>query len=136
MLDFINSLTWDEFKKSKVPFEASEYSKKGFINSLLKQEKQFNKKVDFNSFVKKENPSFEQQVDWLLNNTSAKYTKKGIKSASIKIAASQENIQYIYDIAKGKDVDIAADAIAHFMFGSKGDDNPFNVGFYKFSYMG
>ncbi len=47
------------------------------------------------------------------------------------IVAVNENIKYVYDLAKNKDLDLAADAITHFFYGNRDEDNPFFAGFYK-----
>ncbi len=80
----LREATWKEFKNSKLKDTSSDRLKKEFVYSLLNQFKQFNKKVDFNTWSKKGNPSFEEKVDWLLKN-GAKYTKSGIKNYNIAV---------------------------------------------------
>lgn len=75
----LTELTWQDFRKSNLPSKISDRLQQEFLSALLKQEKQFNKKVDYNSWVKKSNPSWEEKIDYILKNLSAKYTKKGIK---------------------------------------------------------
>lgn len=81
----IQNVTWKQFQAAKVPWRENQkgetLTKKEFLQALIKQEKQFNKKVDYNTWAKREgkNASFEEHVDWLLKNTSAKYPKSGLK---------------------------------------------------------
>lgn len=105
---FVNSLTWDQFKKSPAPFKNQEKAQDRFIQALLKQENNFGRKVDFNMFSKTENPSFEEKVDWLLKNTSAKYTKRGIK-ASIKVASDQEFVDSYIETMLWSSIDVDND---------------------------
>jgi hypothetical protein len=72
-----------QFLASKLPWPDNQksddnYFKKEFLMKLIKKEKNFGKQVDYNSFVKKGNPSFEEKLAWILKNTSVKYSKAGI----------------------------------------------------------
>jgi hypothetical protein len=76
----LKGITWEEYKKSKlVDDQTSEKAKDDFVKALLSQEPQFNKKVDYNVWVKKSNPDWMEKVDYIMKNMSSKYTKKGIK---------------------------------------------------------
>jgi len=73
----IDSKTW---LKSSLKDSSSDESKDKVIKAILKKEKQFNKKVDYNMWVKKGNPSFEKKMDYLVKNGFIKnVTKRGIK---------------------------------------------------------
>jgi hypothetical protein len=74
----IKNVTWKEFKKSKLPDNLNNYVEKEFINSLMKQLKNFGKKIDYNAFCRGVERTFEEKADWLLKN-GAKYTKRGLK---------------------------------------------------------
>jgi transposase len=79
----VTLMTAKEFISSKLPWSSGQkdednYFKKEFLMNLLKKEKNFGKKVDYNSFTKKGNPSFEDKLNWLLKNTSVKYSKAGV----------------------------------------------------------
>ena len=76
---YLTTITWEQYKKSELKDESSENSQKEFLSSLLNQVKQFNVKVDYNTWVKKSNPSWEEKVDYLIKNCGVKYTKAGIK---------------------------------------------------------
>jgi len=79
----VTLFTAKQFLASKLPWadnqkEEDNYFKKEFLMNLIKKEKNFGRKVDYNSFVKKGNPSFEEKLAWILKNTSVKYTKTGV----------------------------------------------------------
>ena len=76
----LTGMTWLQWKKLNVPDTSSEQAHDKFIKSCLVQVKQFNRKVDFNSFAKRGNPSFEDKVDFLVKNCGVKIPKSGIKS--------------------------------------------------------
>jgi len=84
----INELTWEQFKRSPAPFKKQPSIESEFVRALARQEKQMQKQVDFNMWVKSKKPSFEEQVDWLLKNTSARITKKGIKASEERTAGT------------------------------------------------
>ena len=90
----VNTLTWEQFKNSPVTKKEQKSVDDNFVKALLKQEKNFGRQVDFNSFVKKNNPSFEEKVDWLLENTSAKYTKRGIKASKVIVHDLNDDSEY------------------------------------------
>jgi hypothetical protein len=81
----VTNVTWKQFKASNLPWSKHQQSddsqrKKDFIMALLKKEKQFNKKVDYNSWHNKnKSASFEDKVDKIFELTSARYSKSGIK---------------------------------------------------------
>lgn len=79
--DTVKLLTWQQFKKSSAPFKESKWAQETILNALLGQVKQFKHKVEYNSWVKKANPDWMERVDWLLNNTDAKYSKRGITAS-------------------------------------------------------
>jgi len=81
--DTIIDATVKQFISSKLPWtdnqkDEDNHFKKEFLMKLIKKEKNFGKQVDYNSFVKKGNPSFEEKLAWILKNTSVKYTKAGV----------------------------------------------------------
>jgi len=68
-----SNLPWADNQKSE-----DNYFKKEFLMKLIKKEKNFGRQVDYNSFVKKGNPSFEEKLKWILKNTNVKYSKAGV----------------------------------------------------------
>ena len=83
---YVKNVTWKQFKSSNLPWSKSQEdddskAKKDFIQALLSQEKQFNKKVDYNSWHNRhKNADFETKVEKVFELTSAKYPKTGLKS--------------------------------------------------------
>lgn len=82
-VDKDNNLTvmnWNDYKKSSAKSDNSESAEKSFISALLKT-LEFNKRVDFNTWLKRsgEKATFEQKVDYILG-LGAKYSKTGLNS--------------------------------------------------------
>lgn len=79
----VTVMTAKQFLASKLPWSDNQkaednYFKKEFLMKLVKKEKNFGRQVDYNSFVKKGNPTFEEKLQWILKNTSVKYPKSGV----------------------------------------------------------
>ena len=79
----VTVMTAKQFLASKLPWADNQKGednmfKKEFLMKLIKKEKNFGRQVDYNSFVKKGNPSFEDKLAWIMKNTSAKYSKAGV----------------------------------------------------------
>lgn len=73
----IDAKTWIT---SSLMDNASKESKERVVKAILKNEKQFNKKVEFNMWAKKNNPKFEEIMDYFFkNNFISNITKRGIK---------------------------------------------------------
>lgn len=51
------------------------------------------------------------------------------------IIAKNDDLDFVYKIAKENNLDLAGDAIAYFIYGSKDGDNPYAEGFYKLRYI-
>ena len=52
------------------------------MKAILRKQKQFNKKVEYNTWSKKTNPSFEEKMDWFIKNGwISNVTKRGIKES-------------------------------------------------------
>ena len=78
--DKVETIDLKKWLKSNVRDNSSKDSKERVIKSILKGQKQFNKKVDFNMWAKKTKPSFEQTMDYFMKNGFvSNITKKGIK---------------------------------------------------------
>ena len=74
------------------------------INSILRNQKQFNKKVDYNMWAKKTNPSFEEKMDWFIKNGwISNITKAGIKEGVESVNEYNVNKKFgsKYDIGAG-----------------------------------
>ena len=85
--DFLTSVSWKDWKSSSLPDTSSDLTKRMVIQSLLQQEKQFNKKVDFNAFGRK-TKSFKALVDWLLDNRFGTLKKAGTSFDRDKVDSS------------------------------------------------
>jgi len=73
----IDAKTW---LSSSLMDNASDVSKDRVVKAILRNEKQFNKKVEYNMWAKKNNPSFEQKMDYFFKNGFiSNITKKGIR---------------------------------------------------------
>lgn len=75
----IEFLTWEEYKKSKLPISHSKVVENFFISALVKQ-LDFKTGVEFQVWRKRtgDNYTFEEKVDYLME-LGAKYTKAGFK---------------------------------------------------------
>ena len=77
---FVDYKTWANLSLKDV--SKGDTNKDRVISSILKSQKQFNKKVDYNMWAKKTNPSFEEKMDWFIKNGwISNITKAGIKDA-------------------------------------------------------
>ena len=77
---FVDYKTWANLSLKDV--SKGDTNKDRVISSILKSQKQFNKKVDYNMWAKKTNPSFEEKMDWFIKNGwISNITKTGIKEA-------------------------------------------------------
>jgi hypothetical protein len=75
---FVDYKTWAKLGMKDV--SKGDTNKDRVVNSILRNQKQFNKKVDYNMWAKKTNPSFEEKMDWFIKNGwISNITKAGIK---------------------------------------------------------
>jgi len=66
--------------KSSLKDNANDHTKSEIIKAILSKEKQFNKKVCYNIWVKSQIAvTFEQKLNYLFNNGFTNVTAKGIK---------------------------------------------------------
>ena len=77
---FVDYKTWAKLSLKDV--SKGDTNKDRVISSILKSQKQFNKKVDYNMWAKKTNPSFEEKMDWFIKNGwISNINKGGIKES-------------------------------------------------------
>jgi hypothetical protein len=77
-VEFVDYKTWKKLNFKDV--SKGDFNKNRVIDSILRNQKQFNKKVDYNMWAKKTNPSFEEKMDWFIKNGwITNITKTGIK---------------------------------------------------------
>lgn len=73
----IDAKTW---LKSSLQDNASKHSKERIVKAILRNQKQFNKKVDFNMWAKKNKPNFKETMEYFFKNGFINnITNKGIK---------------------------------------------------------
>lgn len=85
--DTVDDISWQQFKRSSLPMEATPTMQDLFVKALARQLKQFSHRVDYNTFIKSGNPSFEEKVDWLIDrDPNIKITKRGIKASRNRTA--------------------------------------------------
>ena len=82
---YIKDVDWKTFHASNLPWMASQkdddnFVKKEYLNIVVNQEKQFNKKVDYNSWLRSNsNKSWEEKVDKAVSMFNLKISKTGLK---------------------------------------------------------
>jgi hypothetical protein len=80
--DTIQLVDYKTWKKLPMKDLSNEFLSNRVINSIVGNQKQFNKKVEYNMWSKKTNPSFEDRMDWFIkNNWISNITKTGIKES-------------------------------------------------------
>jgi hypothetical protein len=78
--DSVHLVDYKTWKKLSMKDLSNEFMANRLINTILKNERQFNKKVDYNMWSKKTNPSFEDRMDYFIKNGwISNITKAGIK---------------------------------------------------------
>jgi len=97
---FVDYNTWKKLSFKDV--SKGNTNKERVIKAILKGQKQFNKKVDFNMWAKKNNPSFEQTMDWFIQNGWISNINKGGIKESIDVLSVNE-IEYKDAVAKFND---------------------------------
>jgi hypothetical protein len=85
--------TW--VKLSMKDVSKGDTNKNGVIDSILRNQKQFNKKVDYNMWSKKTNPSFEDKMDYFIKNGwISNISKAGIKEGVESLKEANNNDTY------------------------------------------
>jgi hypothetical protein len=85
---FVDYKTWAKLGMKDV--SKGDTNKDKVVSAILKNQKQFNKKVDYNMWAKKTNPSFEQKMDWFIQNGWISNINKGGIKESIEEAKRGE----------------------------------------------
>jgi hypothetical protein len=79
-VEFVDYKTWKKLSFKDV--SKGDTNKDRVIKAILKGQKQFNKSVEYNMWSKKNNPSFEQKMDWFIQNGwISNINKGGIKES-------------------------------------------------------
>lgn len=74
-VETINAKSW---LKSSLKDNSVDFMQRQLIKGILEKEKQFNKKVSFNLWVKQDSRTFEQMLSYLLHNNFYSVTKRGV----------------------------------------------------------
>ena len=74
-VEFVDYKTWKKLSFKDV--SKGDTNKERAIKAILKNQKQFNKKVDFNMWAKKQKRSFEDTMDWFIQNGWISNINKG-----------------------------------------------------------
>lgn len=97
--DTVQLVDYKTWKKLPMKDLSNEFMANRIINSIVRNERQFNKKVEYNMWSKKTNPSFEERMDYFIkNNWISNITKTGIKESVNE--SSMSNIDIIAQEAK------------------------------------
>jgi hypothetical protein len=85
---FVDYKTWAKLGMKDV--SKGDTNKDKVVSAILKNQKQFNKKVEYNMWAKKTNPSFEEKMDWFIKNGwISNINKGGIKESVNEAVPSQ-----------------------------------------------
>ncbi len=89
--DTIQLVDYKTWKKLPMKDLSNEFMANRVINSIVGNERQLNKKVDYNMWSKKTNPSFEDRMDYFIkNNWISNITKAGIRESVESINENNE----------------------------------------------
>ena len=94
-VEFVDYKTWKKLSFKDV--SKGDTNKERVIKAILKNQKQFNKKVDFNMWAKKQKRSFEDTMDWFIQNGWINNINKGGIKESVDVLSVNEAIKYNKD---------------------------------------
>ena len=102
-VEFVDYKTWKKLNFKDV--SKGDTNKERVIKAILKNQKQFNKKVDFNMWAKKQKRSFEDTMDWFIQNGWINNINKGGIKESVDVLSVNEdrnsNMFYVLYQKKG-----------------------------------
>lgn len=87
-VEFVDYKTWKKLSFKDV--SKGDTNKERVIKAIVKNQKQFNKKVDFNMWAKKQRRSFEDTMDWFIQNGWINNINKGGIKESIDVLSVNE----------------------------------------------
>jgi hypothetical protein len=87
-VEFVDYKTWKKLSFKDV--SKGDTNKERVIKAIVKNQKQFNKKVDFNMWAKKQKRSFEDTMDWFIQNGWINNINKGGIKESIDVLSVNE----------------------------------------------
>ena len=102
-VEFVDYKTWKKLSFKDV--SKGDTNKERVIKAIVKNQKQFNWKVDFNMWAKKQRRSFEDTMDWFIQNGWINNINKGGIKESINVLSVNEdrnsNMFYVLYQKKG-----------------------------------
>ena len=102
-VEFVDYKTWKKLSFKDV--SKGDTNKERVIKAIVKNQKQFNKKVDFNMWAKKQKRSFEDTMDWFIQNGWINNINKGGIKESVDVLSVNEdrnsNMFYVLYQKKG-----------------------------------
>jgi len=102
-VEFVDYKTWKKLSFKDV--SKGDTNKQRVIKAIVKNQKQFNKKVDFNMWAKKQKRSFDDTMDWFIKNGwISNITKRGIKESVDVLSVNEDrnsNMFYVLYQKKG-----------------------------------
>ena len=102
-VEFVDYKTWKKLSFKDV--SKGDTNKERVIKAIVKNQKQFNKKVDFNMWAKKQKRSFDDTMDWFIQNGwISNVTKRGIKESVDVLSVNEDrnsNMFYVLYQKKG-----------------------------------
>lgn len=102
--DNVKTIDLKTWLKSSIKDGSSKFSKERIVKAILKNQKQFNKKVDFNMWAKKNRPSFTETMEYFLKNGFVNnITKRGIKVYENKEQGVFEGRAFVAAAKKAKE---------------------------------
>ena len=97
----VDAKTW---LSSSLMDNASKHSKERIVKAILRNQKQFNKKVEFNMWAKKNRPNFKETMEYFFKNGFINnITNKGIKVYESKEEAVFEGRAFVQAARKAKE---------------------------------
>jgi hypothetical protein len=87
-VEFVDYKTWKKLSFKDV--SKGDTNKERVIKAIVKNQKQFNKKVDFNMWAKKQKRSFEDTMDWFIQNGWINNINKGGIKESVDVLSVNE----------------------------------------------
>lgn len=99
-VQFVDYKTWKKLSFKDV--SKGDTNKERVIKAILKNQKQFNKKVEFNMWANQKKRTFEETMDWFIQNGWINNINKGGIKESVDVLSVNE-IQYKDAVAKFND---------------------------------
>ena len=94
-VEFVDYKTWKKLSFKDV--SKGDTNKQRVIKAIVKNQKQFNKKVDFNMWAKQKKRTFEETMDWFIQNGWINNINKGGIKESVDVLSVNEVIKYNKD---------------------------------------